>query len=255
MTGHVKGSQPQKPRSAAAPATEVDIPGARRADGDRAPGGTYRQRQAAATRVRIAEAARRLFGEHGYRMTTMEAIAAEAGVAPRTVYTAYGAKREILSAICERWLEQAQARPIIAAALAEPEPGRVLRIAAFFLRSLHEHGFDVVQLFDAAAAEDLATRDMLRAKLAGRNEVQDLMIASIGPALALPLVAAQAIYRALAAPGIYLELVVESGWSDEQYEDWLAEQLCRQLLGAEPPARTEPWPPPPLAPRRRSPAP
>ena len=46
----------------------------------------------------------RLFGVHGYRMTSMAAIAQEAGVAERTVYTVFGAKREILSAICETWL-------------------------------------------------------------------------------------------------------------------------------------------------------
>jgi AcrR family transcriptional regulator len=191
---------------------------------------THRQRQAEATRVRIAQAARKLFAQHGYRMTTMEAIAAEAGVAPRTVYTAYGAKREILSAICEQWLVDADAFAIIGAAVAEPDARARLRLAAHFLRSLYEHGFDVAQLFEAAAAEDVATRDMLRAKLDGRNGAQDQIIAALGGDLAIPLATAQAIYRALAAPGIYSELVVESGWSDDAYEDWLADQLTHQLL-------------------------
>jgi AcrR family transcriptional regulator len=191
---------------------------------------TYRQEQAAATRERIAAAARRLFGAHGYRPTTMDAIAAEAGVAPRTVYTTFGAKREILSAICERWLEEAGATDIIGAALAEPDPARRLRQAGRFLRSLYANGFDVVQLFEAASDEDAETRAMLRAKLAGRNEVQDRVIASLEGALVLPVDAAKAIYRALAAPGIYAELVIESGWSADAYEDWITEALCRQLL-------------------------
>ena len=67
---------------------------------------SYRQEQAAATRDRIAEAARRLFADQGYGSTSIETIAAEAGVAVRTVYAAFGAKREILSHICERWLER-----------------------------------------------------------------------------------------------------------------------------------------------------
>ena len=46
---------------------------------------SYRQQQAAATRDRIADAARRLFAEQGYGSTSIEAIAAEAGVAVRTV--------------------------------------------------------------------------------------------------------------------------------------------------------------------------
>ena len=46
---------------------------------------SYRQQQAAATRDRIADAARSLFAEQGYGSTSIEAIAAEAGVAMRTV--------------------------------------------------------------------------------------------------------------------------------------------------------------------------
>ncbi len=161
----------------------------------------------------------------------MAAIAQEAGVAARTVYTSFGAKREILSAICERWLEEAHARDLVAAAVAEPSPAATIIYAARFLRSLFETGYEVVVLFDAAQAEDSETRAMLRAKLDGRNHVQDLIVASLGDSLIIPLGTAQAIYRALAATGIYQELVVESGWAVDEYEDWVADQLSLQLLG------------------------
>src|SRR5690348_7785402 len=95
---------------------------------------TLRQEQAAATKARIAQAARTLFAEHGYGSTSMGAIAREAGVAARTVYTVFGAKREILSAICEEWLVRAAAMPLHARALAEPDPARRLRLAANWLR-------------------------------------------------------------------------------------------------------------------------
>ena len=136
---------------------------------------SYRQEQAAATRQRIAAAARRLFAANGYRPTTMDAIAAEAGVAPRTVYTTFGAKREILSEICEQWLFESGAVGIV-------------------------------------------------------NQAQNTVIASLEGQLSMPVAAAQAVYRALAAPGIYQELVVESGWTADQFEDWIADALCRQLL-------------------------
>jgi AcrR family transcriptional regulator len=193
---------------------------------------TYREEQAQATRDRICVAARRLFAVEGYRMTSVAAIAAEAGVAERTVYAAFGAKREILSAICEAWLEDAHARELVAAAVAEPDPRRTLELAARFLRSLFETGFDVMVLFDAASAEDPQTRAMLRAKLEGRNHVQNLIIDSVRDHVALPLPAAQAIYRALAAVGVYQELVVESGWTMDQYEQWVLAQLAGQLLGS-----------------------
>src|SRR6478735_11974827 len=199
------------------------------ADAVKAPS-TYRQAQARATRERIATAARALFGVHGYRMTSMAAIAQEAGVAERTVYTVFGAKREILSAICETWLEDAHARQIVTMAVAEPDPMATIRHAAHFLRSLFETGHDVMVLFEAASAEDPQTRAMLRAKLEGRNHVQNLIVESVRESLTLPLPAAQAIYRALAAVGVYQELVVESGWTIDQYEDWVRRQLTSQLL-------------------------
>jgi AcrR family transcriptional regulator len=191
---------------------------------------SYRQLQAQQTRERIAAAARLLFAARGYRATSMEAIAAEAGVAARTVYTAFGAKREILSAICERWLEQARARELAETALAEPDPVSRLRAAARWLRSLYAAGFDVAKLFEAASDDDVETRALLRAKLAGRNQVMDAMIASLDGALRVPVDQAQAIYRALAAPGVYGELVVQSSWTDEAFENWVAHTLIRELL-------------------------
>ncbi len=195
------------------------------------PRSTYRQEQAAATRDRIAEAARRLFATAGYGSTSMEAIAAEAGVAVRTVYSAFGAKREILSLICERWLAQARARERAVEVFAEPDPFHRLRGAASWLSGLYAAGFDVVMIFEAALDESPETRALLRSKLAGRNEVMDAMIASLGDHLHVPLPEAQAVYRALAAPGVYRELVDESGWTPDKFERWLADALQRHLLG------------------------
>lgn len=199
-------------------------------DDVKSPKRTYREEQAQATKDRICAAARRLFADQGYRMTSVAAIAAEAGVAERTVYAAFGAKREILSAICETWLEDAHARELVAEAVDEPDPMGTLRLAARFLRALFETGYDVMVLFDAASAEDPQTRAMLRAKLEGRNHVQNLIIDSVKDHLVVPLPAAQAVYRALAAVGVYQELVVESGWTIDQYEQWVLTQLARQLL-------------------------
>jgi AcrR family transcriptional regulator len=194
------------------------------------PRSSYRQLQAEATRVRIAAAARLLFATAGYGSTSIDAIAAEAGVAVRTVYSAFGVKREILSLICERWLEQAGAGERAGEVLAEPDPGRRLRGAAHWLRALYEAGFDVVLIFEAATDESPETRELLRSKLAGRNQVMDAMIASLDGHLRVPVPAAQAMYRALAAPGVYRELVEESGWTADDFERWVGDALERDLL-------------------------
>jgi len=63
----------------------------------RAYNSSRRKEQALQTRRQIVEAARSLFIARGYAGATIEAIAQEAGVAPETVYAAFGNKRAILA--------------------------------------------------------------------------------------------------------------------------------------------------------------
>lgn len=191
---------------------------------------SYRQEQALATKQRIATAAQELFARDGYGATSMESIARAAGVGTRTVYASFGAKREILNLICERWLERAHARELAGEVLAEPDPSARLAGAAHWLTVLYSTDFDVVRILDAAQDEDAETQALLRSKLRGRNRVMDGLIASVEPVLRLPLRDAQAIYRSLAASGVYQELVVNSGWAPARFEDWVRDTLTAQLL-------------------------
>jgi AcrR family transcriptional regulator len=59
-------------------------------------GGTSRREQARATRRRIVDAGYRLFADDGYASATMDAIAAEAGVAVQTVYHVFNTKAVLL---------------------------------------------------------------------------------------------------------------------------------------------------------------
>ncbi|MDR5700219.1 TetR/AcrR family transcriptional regulator [Agromyces aerolatus] len=195
---------------------------------------SYRQEQAEATRYRIADAAQRLFAQHGYATTSMNSIAHEAGVANRTLYAAFGAKREILNVICDRWLQRAHARELATRILDLQEPAARVRGAAMWLTALYSADFDVVRILDAAMDEDRETRDLLRAKLRGRNRVMDSLIASVEADLVVSLTDAQAVFRAYAAPGVYGELVGESGWPVDRFEVWLADNLVAQLLTPRP---------------------
>jgi AcrR family transcriptional regulator len=191
---------------------------------------SYRQVQAEETRLRIARAARSLFAAQGYGATSIDAIAKDAGVATRTVYSAFGTKREILSLICDLWLSEAGALERAQQVFAIEDPAERLRGAAAWLTNLYAAGFDVVLIFEAATDESPETKALLRSKLAGRNQVMDAMIASLETTLRVPLKQAQAVYRALAAPGVYQELVDESGWTPEEFESFVADSLHRQLL-------------------------
>lgn len=221
----------------------VKTPSDRRPDSDDAAGGagrgaatghprsTWRAQQAAVTRDRIADAARRLFASRGYGSTSIDSIAAEAGVAVRTVYATFGNKREILSHICGAWLDRAGAREAAREVLAEPDTKKRLERAAHWLTHLYAAGFDVVEILESATDDSPETRELLRAKLAGRDHVMDEMIASLAPDLTVPLAEAQAMFRGLAAPPLYRELVVVGGWSPDRLANWMADVLHVHLLG------------------------
>jgi hypothetical protein len=120
--------------------------------------------------------------------------------------------------------------------LAKPDPAQRLRGGAHWLRVLYSAGFDIVLIFEAASDESPQTRALLRSKLAGRNQVMDAIIASLDGHLTVPLPQAQAMYRALAAPGVYRELVEESGWTPDDFEHWVADTLQRNLMAPGHPA-------------------
>src|SRR6476646_8403391 len=95
-----------------------------------------RQAQAAATRRSILEAAQRLFVQEGYPATTMEAIAAEAGVALKTVYLAFATKSGLLRALWDLLLKgdedeaAVDQRQWFLEVVNEPDPERQLRLNA-----------------------------------------------------------------------------------------------------------------------------
>jgi AcrR family transcriptional regulator len=63
--------------------------------------GMTRKKKAEATRLRILEAALAEFLEQGYAGTTMDAVAADAGVAVQTVYFVFRTKGDLLQAVYE----------------------------------------------------------------------------------------------------------------------------------------------------------
>ena len=79
-----------------------------------------RAEQAAATRVRILDAAQELLSEGAFHDATMDEVATRAGVTRVTVYRTFGSKPEILQAIA--WEALARARlDRVDAAHAEPD--------------------------------------------------------------------------------------------------------------------------------------
>lgn len=193
---------------------------------------THRQRQALQTRRLIVDAARRLFLERGYGVTTMEAIAGEAGVAVSTVYAIFKNKRAFLREIRSDLLDQARTREIHEEARNQEDPEHRLEMIAHQNRRQWEFGGSMIAIHEGAAAVDREAAAELSEVLGGRRWIMTRFIQEMKDVLRPDLDAsrATAILLALCQPTVYRELVEESGWSPDEYEAWLSGALKEQLL-------------------------
>jgi AcrR family transcriptional regulator len=193
---------------------------------------THRQRQAQATRALIVEAAKRLFLTHGYAATTIDAIAVEAGVAVSTIYAIFRNKRGILAGIREAWHQESGQRTLYAQAMEEADPANALALAARATRRQWETGGAMTQIYDAAASADPEAAEERAKSLEGRRTNLTPFVERLEPSLrpGLDVSHAAAIFFALTHFYVYQSLVTDAGWSDDEYERWLAESLCHQLL-------------------------
>ena len=110
----------------------------------------------------IIEAAVRLFSRYGVRRTSMNDIAAEAGIARQTLYNAFSNKDEVLRATIRLFSDRAQAA--IDAGLEETEDlgerldviFRHVAVEPFDLLNASPNAEDIVAGFNASSQRELA---------------------------------------------------------------------------------------------------
>jgi AcrR family transcriptional regulator len=205
-----------------------------------------RRAQAASTRARIGEAARRLFVEHGYAGTTIPAIAAEAGVAVETVYRSTQGKAGLLAeavrAAVAGGAQRAQVpvaeRAAIRRIIDEPDPVRQLQLYAATQPGIWSRVGPLLRVLDAAANSDpslVALREQISAeRLHGLRTGLGRLLEQRG-VLRAGLTAERAgdIVYAICGQANYQALVDDCGWSEDAYRDWLAETLVAAILHRE----------------------
>jgi len=199
-----------------------------------------RARQVAATRQRIVEAAGRLFAEHGYTATTINAVAVEADVAVETVYARFKNKQNLLEAYLDDSIvgdaEQVPLldRPSVQAVRAADDQRRQLQLLAQIMRGVLERNAAVHAVLRSAMAADaeldqLAAADDGRRKETHRAFVE--MLASNGPLRdGLSIGDATDTMSSLANPDTYAYLTRRRGWTPARIERWLADSLALLLL-------------------------
>ena len=202
-----------------------------------------RQEQAAATRRAILEAAQRLFERQGYPATTMEAIAAEAEVALKTVYVAFTTKSGLLRALWDLRLKGDQSDAPVAdrswyrQVIEEPDPERQLRLTAHHSRVVKQRIGTIFKALRSAAPVDADAEALWRLIQSDFHHNQQVIVESLHAKHALrpdlDVARATDMLWTLNHPDVWLLLVDQRGWTPEQWEQWFADTACAQLLRRE----------------------
>lgn len=193
-----------------------------------------RQQQAEQTRRRLVDSARRLFGRHGYGPTTIESIAADAGVSVQTFYVAFGSKRAVLMALLDRIEADADLDALMAALRETPDAHRQLAALIAFGRRLFERAADVLAIARSAGHAEPDLVELARAGEARRRQGQAPIVRAWKRAGALraELSTREAadILWSLTSEDVYRLFVQECGWPASRYQQWLESTLARALF-------------------------
>ena len=196
-------------------------------------------------RRRMRAAAEQLFMRDGYEPTTMLSIAAEAGVAEKTLYLAYPSKAALLGEIIRVGVrgddgDQPLTRrpPWTEMLAAESVPEVVARFAAGGA-ALMSRAARVLWLGEANAASDpqlQEARDRAHANI--RSDMREFAAAlaergALAPGLDLEQAAA-ILFAVCANETIFLRLTDECGWTPDQYANLIETLVTGLLLAPDP---------------------
>ena len=195
-----------------------------------------RREKAQATRLRIVEAALAAFLDRGYSGTTMDAVAAQAGVAVQTVYFVFHTKSDLLQGVYEHvvlgpdkvpphmswWWRAVEEEPEVVPAVRTLVKGSIdllVRAAPLvwmvlgdetaregyeFNEGMRRDGYEVL-------VRNLTSKHPLRPEITPER-ARDVLLLLTGPQL-------------------YAQLARDLKWSREEIEEWTATSVLQQLFG------------------------
>jgi AcrR family transcriptional regulator len=186
----------------------------------------------------VCQAAYRLFSTKGYLATSIEDIAAEAGVARPTVFTAVGPKPVILRTVVDQALAGDDAPVPIAErswwreAIEEPDPVRSIELYARNMCRISGRAGLVLRALEMAASIDTEAADVWARFQHQRRVGLHEFVAALAQKTTSLRYDEDTITDTMwmLAPDAYLRLVHDAGWPVERFQAWLTDTLQRMFL-------------------------
>jgi len=194
-----------------------------------------RSERASGTRQRILDAAKELFTARGVAKVSIGDIASAAGVSAPTLYALFQSKTGIVKAVVERSFFGARYVEIAKQAEKAREPEEILRITASISRVILDTEREEIGLMRGVSAlspELKAIETELEAiRFALQERRARLLVKSCPAARRLGLARVRDILWLYTGRDVYRMLVLERGWSSDEYESWIAGALIKALMG------------------------
>lgn len=196
---------------------------------------TRREAQARATRLRILEAAKALFIEHGYPATSVDAIATAADASLPTLYRLFSSKRALLKAVLDTSFGGDDRpiafgdRPEVQAARSQSDAAALIVAFARVIRDFMERSSAIMHVLASAAPVDPEAAQLMeeikRQRITGQSRIVAALagIGALDPELAFS--EAIDMTYAVLSPDVHRILIIERGWTAEQYEQWIVRSL------------------------------
>lgn len=197
-----------------------------------------RQENAEETRRRILRSARKLIVTRGFGGTTVDAIAKGAGVAVQTVYAVFGSKHGILIELHDHLAYEADYDALNAAlAAAEGNPRQQLRERIAFNMRYYSRGADLIEAARSASGVDKGLAELWKRGEDRRYARYMALVqkwaddGDLRPGADVS--SATDMWWALASPDLYRLFVVERGWPEERFAQYLFTTMEQELFGRE----------------------
>lgn len=194
-----------------------------------------REAQSRQTRLRIIEAARSQFIEHGYPAATLEEIAAAADTSLPTLYRLFSSKRVLLKEVLDVTLggdDQPIAfgdRPEVQVARTQQDPTELVRAFARIGREFMARSAPILHVLSTAAQVDPGAAQLMadfrQQRHAGQSRIVAALVerGALDPSLSAA-EAADIVYAAM-SPDVYRIFTIDRGWTPDMYERWIARSL------------------------------
>ena len=193
-----------------------------------------RSAQAAQTKERILLAAKNLFESEGFECVTIEKIAQIASVSIPTIYSLFQSKRGILRALMDEVFPKDQFDTLVEKSHKASSPKERLLYSAKIARQIYDAEKTQMEVFRGAVVLAPEFKELEKEREMRRYVRQEVTIKAMAKEKSLSknlsVNRARDLLWAFTGRDMYRMLVVEQGWTSEEYEQWLAQLLANTLI-------------------------